>query len=255
MRKLNGLIDSSKIQILIDWYHNNCWMLHLPFLIYFTFSLTNIGMMKMEISGIENVIENLAHESKITLQDQYEEWSFFVGKIPEFERFYIDIKKPLDFVQSTAFLNAEDMEGELEYLDDQLKEMLDMNNAVFKIDQNLIKLAKEYPTIKKYVSLQYATEMTYILFSRSGSFGCNFICRYFNPRVQQFGDKYFLYPNIIFVNEFSYSELTINGELVEDFKHKFQPKRKGMHILDIQFSYFYNMKKEVIKFRKGLMVK
>ena len=98
--------------------------------------------------------------------------------------------------------------------------------------------------------------MTYILASQVFASGCNLsLCGYFYPIIQKFGDDYFLYPNVFDSCERKYSQIKVNGKEIENNKYSFYPSHRGMHFLDIEYTYLFRGKEEFFRSRKGLLVK
>ena len=250
------MIKTSRISEIIEFYHRYAWMINLLFVVYFGVGLAEIGRMKSEIKLIEATLESIVKESKITNQKLYSESSIAAQNHKKSIEFFHSIKEPLDFVQSAAFINAEDWRGEVDKIEKLFRKLLGMSTQVFFIDKKSLNYAEMYPFLKTYISSKYATQMISILLGKIYVSNCSYgMCGYFYPTIQKFGDDYFLYPYVLNSCERKYSEIRVNGNKIENNQYSFNPTHRGIHFLNIEYIDLSNGHEEVFRARKGLLVK
>ena len=254
------MIEKLRIHDIIGLYHQYSWVVNLPFIIYFGVVLVDIGRMKSEMKHMDIVFEKSFEESKILNQKIYKQYSYVVNLKLKNIDFYHSIKEPLDFVQSSEFVYAEDRKGEIDKVEKQVAKqvanMLYIKEITFETTHRDLNAAEKYPALRKYISSKYASQMISILASQMfTSNSCFSMCGYFYPIIQKYGDDYLLYPNGFESCKRKYSQIKINGNKIENNKYSFYPTHSGMHFLDIEYSYLFRGKEEVFRSRKGLLVK
>jgi len=250
------MISKKGIQEFTTYYHRYSWLINLPFVIYFAISFFQIGKMKSEVKVIKEILVDQANKNVISSQDNYERISFTANKTKKKRNLYKSIQFPLQNVQNSNFIVSEDWLGEVSNLDNQIQELLGVKNTIFKFNRNELQWGNKYPAIKNYITSLYATEIINILYSQMNTGWCGmYLCKWFYPIIQKYGDDLLLYPSVYNVCDPKYDELWVNGIKLEKNKYLFKPTHQGLYTLDIEYKYLHqSFSPEIIRVKKELLV-
>ena len=250
------MISKTGIQEFTSYYHRYSWLINIPFVIYFGISFFQIGKMKCEINLIQEVLVDQAFKNVANSQKSYENISFSANRYNWKRSLYQPIQIPLQKVQSSNFVLSEDWIGELSSLENQIQELCEVSETIFKYEEYQLQWGYKYPAIRSYISSKYATDMMSILYSymyRGGS--ATYLCDWLYPIIQKYGDDLLLYASAYNKCSPTYSEFWVNGVKLEKNKYLFKPTHSGIHSLDIEYKYLHQeYSPEAINVKKELMV-
>ena len=250
------MISKTGMKDFTTLYYRYSWMINIPFVLYFAISLFQIGKMKSEVNIIQEILIDQAKNNVVNSQKNYENISFVSNKTKKKRSFYQSIQLPFQKVQSSDFIHSEDWLGEVSSLEMQIQELFNAKKSIFDFDRIELQWGNKYPAIKSYITSMYSTQIINFLYSKINSGWCGmYLCQWFYPVIQKYGDDLLLYPSVYNVCDPKYAELWVNGVQLEKGKYLFKPRSRGIHYLDIEYKYLHHsFSPEVLSVKKELFV-
>lgn len=255
-------IPRENIEELTYFFNQFYWLLYIPFGLYTSFLTYDVANKQMEVAKMDKVLRKYVEAGCRETFEGYENLSY-LPQASKNEKAFWDSKMELSGNIKDLDVDSDDWNKRMENLimrRDFLFQAFDCESA--KVEKVLYKRELEkwllnserYPGCRPLAKYYLMKSTVEAMWRESFWSGSGLSCNYFNPVVHKYDGSLFVYPDKAQSYYGKGVDLKVDGQSLKKNTYTFLPEEKGMHHLNIEYTFWGSAGKQTMKVVKGLLV-